>query len=225
MATLLNVVEVLKGMNFIMDSINKELSGPSLSLEEIKILIERLVVFEPILWQLRGLFGEKFEYEEVGKPLSPFATNGDFVPYLVYLKAGYKVELGLNFRLWELDNITFSVVRVKDNTILFNHSILRDKLKTMAYSDLLSLINDFRLNKDNKELARKMFELKVYTLLSMAFVDSFLDFPTYGCKVIVDGYALKNTVEAIYRIKDFLNKIGNSTFKVLSNAWTLGVLL
>ena len=225
MATLINVIEVLKSVNFIINSIDRELHGLSIGNREVKILVEKVVTFEPIPWQLRGLLGKNFKYEKAGEPLNPFATNGDFVPYLAYLKAWHKVELGLNFSFGKFNSITLNFVRTKDNTILFNHTILRDRLKTVAHSDLLSLIKEFNLNRGNKRIISKMLEVKACVLLSMTFVENFLDFPTYGCKVIADGLALRDTVEAIYRINGFLNKIGNSTLKVLSNAWTLGELL
>jgi hypothetical protein len=214
----LNVIEALKSVNFI----TRELDFP---INEVRLFIEELPTFEPVPWQLRGIFQEALEYENISKPLNPFTGNGDFEVYHTHIRFEYKVELKLRFYLCKLDTITLRMVRIKDNTILFNRFISCDRLKKLAYSDLLSLINGFNLDKKDLELARRMFELKVYTLMSMAFVHNFLYFPTYNCEVIAMGNALKDTVKAIEHIQNFVKGLGESLQEILSTAWTLGELL
>jgi len=214
----LNVIETLKSVNFI----TRELDFP---INEVRIFIEEIPIFEPVPWQLRGIFQEVLEYENIGKPLNPFVGNGDFEVYLTHIRFEYKAELRLRFYLCKLDTITLRVLRIKDNTILFKRFISCDRLKKLAYSDLLSLIKGFDLNKMDSELVRKMFELKVYTLMSLAFVYNFLFFPTYNCEVIAMGNAIKDTVKAIEYIQNLIRGLGGSLQEILSNAWTLGELL
>jgi hypothetical protein len=201
----------------IKDTLNKSMNiirGVNFPINEIKLLTNELPIFEPVPWQLRDVFQEVLEYEEVNKPMNPFTRNGKYDVYLAHLKPEYRAELELRFYLCELNSISLRIVRIKDNTIIFNNSIFSDELKELAYSDIDSLINDFN-NKKDSELENKMSELKAYTLILLAFIHNFLHFPTHNCEVVTHGNLLKSTDRAIKHIQNVVTDMGETLQEIL----------
>jgi hypothetical protein len=215
----LNIEEVLKGTGGLIRTIR---SIPPV--EEITLLPRVIFTLRPTPWQLRNVLDTENLQEKMGEFVNPFDNNGEFRAVRAHINFNYTAKLTVNFdKNGKIKIISFTVTKYPGSVIVFNHILYSHTVEGLLGEEVLNVINSARGNSISREFKSAIYRLKFRAIVSLNFVNAFTNLSF--CDTILDGGALKESLQTIEKISTILNGLGNEPREIFDNAIFVGSLV